>query len=364
MTVQAIDLTDKSRLNEFIRFERELVGDQPLFTSDLDSDVRKRLSGQSEMTKEMELAAFANDRARGVAIVNPQWQRSHAEPQTGFIGYFAAAPDSEGPAIEILDAAEDWLGRRGMTRVIAPYNGNAFIGMSALTDAFGDRPIFPMPWNPPYYERYILAAGYSPAYPLWYYEVDFEYERYRDFTERALESPECSVREIDKRRWSDEVETLRVLWNEGFADEWEFLQYTPEQFSEFFKDLKQVFDSRTLLIAEVEGEPAGLVMGMPDLGDAFRAIRGRLGPIKVLRLMLTTRKPPGVGLLGIAVRPAFRGRRIGATLASTLYRNLESMGFTKSSYYLVNDSNVQSRGLAESLGGVGRVLFHCYDKQI
>ncbi len=364
MTVREVDLADKSRLNEFIRFERELVGDQPLFTSDLDSEVRKRLSGESELTKEMTLAAFANDRARGVAIVNPQWQRSHDEPQTGFVGYFAAAPDSEGQAIEILDAAEDWLGRRGMTRVIAPYNGNAFLGMSVLTDAFDEQPMFPMPWSPAYYERYLLAAGYSPAYPLWYYEVDFAYERYRDFTERALESPECTVREIDKRRWSEEVETLRVLWNEGFADEWESLQYTPEQFSEFFKDLKQTFDSRALLIAEVEGEPAGLVMGMPDLGDAFRAMRGRLGPIKLLRLMRAARRPSRIGLLGIAVRPAFRGRRIGATLASTLYRNLQRMGFSQSSYYVVNDSNVQSRGLAESLGGQGRVLYHCFDKEI
>jgi GNAT superfamily N-acetyltransferase len=364
MAVREIDAADKRQLNDFIRMERKLVGHHPLFTCDLDSETRKYLSRESEMTKEMELAAFANDHARGVAIVSPQWQRDHDEPQTGFVGYFAAAPDAEGPTIEILDAAEDWLGRRGMTRVIAPYNGNAFLGMSALTDAFDERPMFPMPWSPPYYEQYLDAAGYSPAYPLWYYEVDFAYERYRDFTERALESPECTVREIDKRRWSEEVETLRVLWNEGFADEWEFLQYTPEQFSEFFKDLKQTFDSRTLLIAEVEGEPAGLVMGMPDLGDAFRAMRGRLGPIKLLRLMRAARRPSRIGLLGIAVRPAFRGRRIGATLAATLYRNLEGMGFSHSSYYLVNDANVQSRGLAEALGGQGRVLYHCFDKNI
>jgi hypothetical protein len=40
------------------------------------------------------------------------------------------------------------------------------------------------------------------------------------------------------------------------------------------------------------------------------------------------------------------------------------MGFKESSYYVVNDSNVQSRGLAESLGGQGRILFHCFDKRI
>ena len=69
------------------------------------------------------------------------------------------------------------------------------------------------------------------------------------------------------------METLRLLWNEGFASEWEFQQFTPGQFKEFIKDVKPIFDQRTLLFAEVDGEPAGLVSGMPDLTPAFRAMR-------------------------------------------------------------------------------------------
>jgi ribosomal protein S18 acetylase RimI-like enzyme len=364
MGVREVDPADRQQLNRFIRLERELVGDQPLFYGELDSDARKRLSRQSEFTKEWDLALFANERARGAAIVNPLWQRSHDEPQTGSVGYFAAAPDSFAHAREVLDAAEDWLGRRGVTRVIAPFNGVAFLGMSALTDAFDESPMFPMPWNPPFYELYLVDAGYAHGYPFWYYEVDFAYERYRDFTRRALESPECTVREIDKRRWDEEVETLRLLWNEGFAGEWEFQQFTAGQFKEFFKAGKRITDPRSLLIAEVDGEPAGLVLGMPDLTAAWRSMRGRLGPIKLLRVISAARRPSRRGLLGIAVRPKFRGRRIGATLASALYRNLEAMGLRESSYYPVNDSNVQSRGLAESLGGQGRVLYHCFDKNI
>jgi ribosomal protein S18 acetylase RimI-like enzyme len=114
----------------------------------------------------------------------------------------------------------------------------------------------------------------------------------------------------------------------------------------------------------VDGQPAGLVMGMPDLTAAVRATRGRIGPIKILRMIRASRRPSRLGLLAIAVRPAFRGRRIGAALASTFYRRLEQRGIRKSSYYVVNDSNVQSRGLAESLGGEGRILFHCFDKSI
>ena len=52
--------------------------------------------------------------------------------------------------------------------------------------------MFPMPWTPPYYERYFVDTGYAHAYPFWNYEVDFASERHRDFTQRALASPECT----------------------------------------------------------------------------------------------------------------------------------------------------------------------------
>ena len=358
MAVREVDPADKQQLTRFIRMEREVVGDRPLFYGDLDASVRKYLSKQSEFTKEWDLALFANERARAVAFVSSQWQRSQDEPQTGGIGWFAAARESSPQAHEVLDAAEDWLGQRGMTRVIAPFNGVAFLGMAVLTDAFEESPMFPMPWTPSYYEQYFVDAGYAHAYPLWVYEVDFSYERYRDFTRRALESPECTLREIDKSHWDEEVETLRLLWNEGFASEWEFQQFRAGQFKEFMKDVKPIIRPGTLLIAEVDGEPAGLVWGMPDMAPSFHAMRGRLGPIKLLRMIQAARQPTRVGLLAIAIRPQFRGRRIGATLAASLYRNLEAQGLDRSFYYPVNDSNVQSRGLAESLGGQGRILHH------
>jgi len=364
MAVREIDTADKRQLNEFIRRERELLGDQPLFVGELDSDVRKRLTHESEFTKDWDLALFENGRARCAAIVNPGWQRSRDEPRTGFIGYFAAGPGAAREAGEVIGAAEEWLAGRGMTRVIAPINGNVLLGIGVLIDAFDESPMFPLVWNPPYYDDYFDEAGYERTYPFWYYEVDFQTERYRQFTRRALESPQCDLRPMDKKRWDEEVQTMRILFNEGFDEEWEFEQFNPAQFKEFYAAFKPTFDPRTTVIAEVDGEPAGMAVGLPDLTPAFRAMRGRLGPIKILRMMRAARRPSRVGLIALALRPQFRGRRIGGALASTLYRNFEEMGLTGSLYYLVNDSNVRSRGLAESLGGEGRLLYQCYDRQL
>jgi ribosomal protein S18 acetylase RimI-like enzyme len=248
--------------------------------------------------------------------------------------------------------------------VIAPFNGSAVLGAAVLTDAFDESPMFPFAWNPPYYEDYLTGAGYARAYPLWYYEIDFASERYRGASRHALADPQADVRPIDKRRWREEIELGRQLINEGFADEWEFHQFTPEEYREFWGPQKTVANPRLSLVAEVGGEPAGFTFAVPDLTPAFRAARGRLGPLKALRILRTARRPGRVGLLAIAVRPKFRGRRIGALLAAHLWRNIEQMGFSGSAYYVVNDHNAASRGLAESFGGEGRVLYHCFDKNL
>ena len=49
--MREVDPAYKQELNRFIRLERELVGDQPLFYSDLDSNVRKILTRQSDFSK-------------------------------------------------------------------------------------------------------------------------------------------------------------------------------------------------------------------------------------------------------------------------------------------------------------------------
>ena len=365
MAVREVDPRDKRALNGFIRMERELVGGHPLFVGELlDSDVRKRLSGKSAFSQEMSFALFASENARCAAIVNPPWQRSHDEPHTGFIGYFAAGPDSGGEVEEVLAAGEEWLAARGITRVIAPFNGSAVLGAAALTTAFDESPMFPFHWNPPYYEQFLTGAGYERRYPLWHYDIDFNSDRYREAARRAFADPQAEIRQIDKRRWREEVELARVLLNEGFADEWEFHEITPDEYWEFWGPQKALTNPRLSLFAEVGGEPAGMTFAMPDLAPAFRAARGRLGPLKVLRIYRTARRPQRIGLLAIALRPQFRGRRIGALLAATLWRNIEQMGHSASAYYVVNDDNVASRALAESFGGQGRILYHCYDKSL
>jgi RimJ/RimL family protein N-acetyltransferase len=264
----------------------------------------------------------------------------------------------------MLARAEEWLVAREVTRVIAPFNAAGFLGSPLTVGAFDAEPMFPLAWHPPFYERQLLAAGYRRTYPMLQYAVDFSSPRYRETKESALISPPANVRPVDPRRWRDELELLRVLFNDAFSDEWEMHPFTAAEWAETWTQLKPFAEAFGMFVADVDGEPAGFGIGFLDWTPLFRSFRGRMGPLKLLRLMRQGKRARRAGLVGIGVRESFRGRGISQSLAATLFEHFERAGFQRAIYYLVNEHNARSRGVAESFGGEAAVTHAWLDKPL
>jgi ribosomal protein S18 acetylase RimI-like enzyme len=365
MAIREIAADDAVGRRRFIRLERELHGAEPAFVSAIDADEEKFLAGETSFNEGIEhtlfLASNRDDAGRCAAFLNRRYQDQHGEP-VGFIGHFAAAPDAEEEVLELLDRAEEWLGQRGVTRVIAPYS---FLGEFGVRAAEYDAsPLFPFRWHPPHQASYLEAAGYRPTYHWWSFRVDFGSERYREVSGRAIDEAQCSVRPFDKKRWKEEWELVSVLFNKTFQDEWEFYPLRPEEWMEFYDPIKALFDPRQVLFAEVDGEPVGLCLGSPDYNPLLRRAKGKLGLLGQVRFALGARRTRAAGLWVIGVLPEQRGKHIGQTLAATLYRRYEELGLGEAEYHIVNDENTGSRSLAESFGGQGRVLYHNYDRRL
>jgi GNAT superfamily N-acetyltransferase len=363
--IREIAPDDAAERRRFIRLERELHGAEARFISTIDADEDKFLSGDTAFNLSVEHALFlvSNDRdvGRCAAFVNRRYQEQHEEP-VGFIGHFAAAPEVEAGALELLSRAEEWLGQRGVTRVIAPYSSLGKFGQRAAE--FDARPLFPFRWHPPYYNAYFEEAGYRPTYQWWSFRVRFDSGLYREVSRRAIEDAKCEVRPFDKKRWREEWTLVSSLFDRTFQDEWEFYPLTIEEWLEFYDPVKPLFDPRQALFAEVDGEPVGVCIGSPDYNPLFRKAKGKLGLIGQLRFALGARRTHRAGLWLVGVLPEQRGKHIGQTLAATLYRRYEELGLREAEYHIVNQENAGSRSLAESLGGEGRVLYRNYDRRL
>jgi GNAT superfamily N-acetyltransferase len=368
ISTREVSVSDEPAVKHFVQLERRFVGSNALFYSEPDADITRALSGRSSFFTDMEHALFvASDNgvecARCAALINRRYQRAKNEA-VGAIGYFAASPNSLACVRSMLERAEAWLTERGVTRIVAPFNGAGILGAGVRTEAFDEPPMFPFAWHPPHYSDYLREAGYTPTYPLWYYTIDFSSDAYRAMTRKVDEGHSSTIRPINKKRWDEDLEIFRNLFNETFRDEWEFHPMESDELHEFFDPMKPILDPRQMLIGEVGGVPVGWCLGMPDWSPLFRSFRGKVGPLQIIKLMLRSGRYQRAGLLGIGVLQDYRSTGLAHALAVALYRRYEERGLREALYYPVNGANARSRKFAESMGGRGRLMYHCYDKSM
>ncbi|HVW98431.1 MAG TPA: GNAT family N-acetyltransferase [Mucilaginibacter sp.] len=367
--VTAIDLADKSALKRFISLERKLMKDHPYYISEIDDDVAKFLTGKILMTKEMEFALFVvsksgQDVGRCAAIINKRFQEQK-QPGAGFIGFFAAAAGCEREVSEMMGQAEDWLKKKGVTKVIAPANGGAPNPMGFLVAGFDEDPMFPFPWSAPYYPAYIENLNYQPTYPMWYYDVDFNSGKYKAARQKYANYEAAVIRPISKKNWDKDIETVTDMLNETFVHEWEFTKMSHAEMKEFFAPMKPVLAPQQILIAEADGKAVGFCFAVPDLTPLFRSFKGSIGLVAIFKLITgAAGKFKRAGILGIGVTDAYKGKGLAKAMAMKIYAYHESLGLNSSFYFPVNESNATSRGFAESIGGKGRLTYQVYDKSL
>lgn len=242
-SVRQIPPGNKAAVGSFTRLERRMNAERSLSVAPTEADVVKFLTGRSALHADIEHALLVATNADGrevvccAALINRRYQQFHKEA-VGFIGYFAASNEAGKGAIEMLEAAERWLAERGVTRVVAGYNGHLLAGFAVRTAEFESSPVFPLPWHPPLYTDVLETAGYHPTYPWWSYRIDFSSDVYREVSARALRNANCRIRPVNKRRWDADIEIAMHLYNESFRDEWEYHPFTIEEVREFFKPLK------------------------------------------------------------------------------------------------------------------------------
>jgi GNAT superfamily N-acetyltransferase len=299
--------------------------------------------------------------ARCAALINPAYQAAKNE-QVGFIGYFCAAPGSEQNVAAMLKVAEDWLKKRGIQRVIAPYNGSALLGYGVLSDGFEAEPVMMCSWNPPYYPALFTSNAYRPTYPMLVYTFDFASAEYRAAKAQSSTQPDLKIRPIDKKHWEAELDIFRTVTNSNFTGEWLWHPLSQAEFSDFFEVAKVMIDPQQMLVAEVDGKPAGIMIGFPNWNPMVRGFQGRAGILQKLIFLLRGRKVATAGVIIAAVQPEFRGRGIGPMLELAVLQRYEQLGLKKAYCYTVDEDNLASRRMNEAAGGVPRLMYHAYDK--
>ena len=296
----------------------------------------------------------------------------HMGQGTGQWGMFEALNAEDAAAL--IETAEDWLRKQGMTRSLGPFSLSIWDEPGLEIEGFAEPPTVMMGHHRPEYEKWVETAGYRKAKDLLTYEVDIA--NWRDPTISRLiamgeKNSRIRIRQIDKSRFGEEAGLILGLLNDAWSDNWGFVPLTESEISYAGKKLKPIIFEELVRIAEYDGEPLAFMITIPDVNELIKDLNGQLFPFNWAKLLWRLRKPrterARVPLMGVAKR--FHGSRLASQLAFMLIEftrrdAVGTYGIQTGEFGWILEDNKGMLSIAELPGARINHRFRIYEKAL
>lgn len=328
-TIEIKEISKKSDLNKLVNLPWELYKNDSTWVPPLKLAVKDLFDPKHPFFKTGKIKswlAIENGETVGriVAIVNDAYNKFQ-EDKTGFFGFYEST-DDEDVAKALFEQAESWLKSEGMEKVMGPMNPSTNYECGTLVEGFDDPPQIMMTYNPRYHKGLIEGQGYTKAKDLIAYVGPMDVklpEIILKIAARAEKKEKITFRHANKKDWANEVDRMLEIYNDAWEKNWGFVPMTDEEFRHTAKDLKSVIDERLIIFAEVKGEPAGFIVGLPDLNQVFKKIpTGKLLPTGIFKILNFKKHVTRMRVPTLGVKAKFQ--KYG--LASMLYLRCRDEG--------------------------------------
>jgi hypothetical protein len=316
--------------------------------------------------------AYRGDRAVGriTAQVDDLHLQTYQD-HTGFFGFLEAVDD---PAVfqALFATAEAWLREQGMRRSLGPFSFSINDECGTLIDGFDTPPMFMMPHGLPYYDARLIEQGYRKAMDTVACILDPAIAPppvMAATVRKALAGP-VRVRPIRLSHLREDILLLRDIFNDAWSDNWNFVPFTIDELAALGSSLKLFVPADFVLIAEVEGRPAAMLVATPNLNETIRDLNGALLPFGWARLLwrLKRRLPSSARVPLMGVRREYHRSTLGMTLVFCLFdairRNMIAHGVNQLELSWVLEDNRPMRRIMERVGGRTYKRYRMYEKPL
>lgn len=367
---------DRATRHDFLSVVDDIFRGDPAYVRPLDMDVGDRLSkAKNPLFDHAEAAAWVAYRGgRPVGRVSATIDHLHLQrydDDAGFFGFFDTLDDQE-VADALLAQAENWLRARGMKRMRGPFSLTINEESGCLVDGFDTPPMIMMGHHRPYQGARIEGAGLAKVKDLyaWSYDVGSVPPRALRAHRQIRELPEVSVRPIDMSRFEQDVRTLMEVYNDAWSDNWGFVQATDRELQKTAQDLKLIAMPEITRLVFIDGEPAAVALGLPNLNELIRGLNGSLLPFGFTRLLwrLRVRGPRSGRLVILGIRKKWRNVRRYAGLSAFLYVEMNQashlLGMRRAELSWTLDDNAPINVGIRMMGGRVYKTYRIYEKAI
>lgn len=369
-----VDPNSKSQLTRFIDFPHDLYAGDPNYVPMLYMEQEALLNPKKSpffkhSTAEYYLALKDGVVAGRIAAILNRNHINFTQKQEGFFGFFDVIND-QAVANALLDTAAEWLRRQGISRVIGPANFSTNETCGLLVENFDEPPFIMMTYNAPYYIDLLENYGFSKNVDLLCYELldsDLPHEvmEFSDKLEKRLADRGVTIRQINMKRFHEEIEKFLPVYNESWAENTGFVPMTADEVRQIGKDLKQVIDPDYVYFAEKDGKIIGVSLTIPNVNEVqIKVKRGRLFPFGVFKLLFGLKKIKSIRILALGTIKEYRRlgvdvifyvRNIRTSLRKGIHRGEAS--------WILENNDMMNRALEHIHGKVYR-KYRLYEKTL
>jgi hypothetical protein len=246
--------------------------------------------------------------------------------------HFAMLEAVDDPAVfhALLQTAESWALREGLTKIAGPYNLSANEELGLLVDGF-DRPAMVLMGHAQAYcSARLESEGYAKAKDLYAFlcapgAAQPRLQRVIERARSALRAAGIRLRSATRRTFVDDVRRGVALYNAAWAENWGFVPMQPREVDLFIiRDLSKILRPEYAVLAERGGELVGFIAGVPNVNEAFAGSAGRFLPLGLARLTwkLSFQKFNAARLFLLGVEPRLQGQALSGAVTLALIAKL------------------------------------------
>ena len=373
MTVTVEPVRSGRDLERFIAFPYTLHRRDPMWVPPLRMDVRTILSPKKNPFFEHASAAYFLAHRNGdivgriAAIQNDSHNALHKD-KVGFYGFYESI-DDQAVATALFDRAAAWLKERGLDTMRGPMNPSINDECGLLVQGFETPPVVLMPHNPAWYvplhERYgfqkakdliaFWGGGAQPMEPP---------ERFARAGKVLAERFGVTLRPLDMKRFHEEVELVKSLFNEAWEQNWGYVPMTDAELEHLAKQLKPIIIADLIVFAEIKGRVIGFGVCIPDFNVALKHNpSGRLFP-GLLKILWYSRKIDRARIPLLGTIREYRGKGIDALLYHWIWTHSTARGMPQGEAgWILEDNAPMINGLAR-LGFRPYKTYRIFDKSL
>ena len=367
---------DKKRTRDFLDVVRTIYRDDASYVRPLDMEIEQTLDPKKNPFYEHgEATAFVAYRdGAPVGRITASIDFDHLaryRDDTGFFGFFETIDDPE-VAAALLREAERWLRARGMKHARGPLNLSMNGELGCLVEGYDEPPMLMMTHHRPYQGSLAERAGYAKVkdFYAWKYTPGEVPARAQKAHDEIAALPEVTIRQVDTSDVLGDVRIIMDIFNDAWSDNWGFVPATEKEILKMADDMKLVLLPEIAFIVSIDGEPAAVSVGLPNVNELIADLDGKLGPVGLAKILwrLKVRGPKSGRLFILGIKKKWRGIRKYAGLSAFLYVKMNKaanvLGMTRAELsWTVEDNGPINAGI-KLMGGRIYKIYRLYERAL